>query len=284
MPARPRLFAPCLRLLRTRFAPFAEDIFISFSDWLDKAKKLGAQIRNGEVINNQTDHYYFRVSSAERLPDGKPAKGRHSDLFDNPFIGKDLSMFDRDQPFFIVDGSEQRGIHCRFGMEGVMAECHYDSGRNFVALMRGMKRYILSSPDECPNLDMYMKGPSARHTKGNWGDIDYAKAKLAKASAMEAILQAGDMLYIPSGWFHHVRRAVPCHTAHACPSCRPAMPSHGAPTSSADHQHDAELPVQHPLREPRHLAGRDFLVWFPPWLAREGLRSQASSTPGSCTG
>ncbi|CAE7404149.1 hif1an [Symbiodinium sp. KB8] len=182
----------------------AHDIFISFSDWLDKAKKLGAQIRNGEVINNQTDHYYFRVSSAERLPDGKPAKGRHSDLFDNPFIGKDLSMFDRDQPFFIVDGSEQRGIHCRFGMEGVMAECHYDSGRNFVALMRGMKRYILSSPDECPNLDMYMKGPSARHTKGNWGDIDYAKAKLAKASAMEAILQAGDMLYIPSGWFHHI--------------------------------------------------------------------------------
>ena len=35
------------------------------------------------------------------------------------------------------------GINCRFGMKGVAAAAHYDGGRNFVAMLRGRKRYAL---------------------------------------------------------------------------------------------------------------------------------------------
>ncbi len=44
--------------------------------------------------------------------------------------------------FFVTDIRKNKGIQCRFGMRGVIAEAHYDGGRNMVALLRGEKRYI----------------------------------------------------------------------------------------------------------------------------------------------
>jgi hypothetical protein len=35
------------------------------------------------------------------------------------------------------------GINCRFGMKGVISTAHYDSRRNFIAMIRGRKRYYL---------------------------------------------------------------------------------------------------------------------------------------------
>ena len=42
-----------------------------------------------------------------------------------------------------------QGVHCRFGMSGIIAEAHFDSGRNMVALVQGKRRYILLPPDQC---------------------------------------------------------------------------------------------------------------------------------------
>lgn len=40
----------------------------------------------------------------------------------------DLSIFKPTQSFFMADVRQQRGIHCRFGMPGIIAETHFDSG------------------------------------------------------------------------------------------------------------------------------------------------------------
>jgi len=38
-------------------------------------------------------------------------------------------MFDPSHPsFWMVDPPQQRGVHCRFGMPGIIAESHYDQG------------------------------------------------------------------------------------------------------------------------------------------------------------
>jgi hypothetical protein len=37
------------------------------------------------------------------------------------------------------------GINCRFGMKGVAAAAHFDGRRNFVAMLRGRKRYVVSA-------------------------------------------------------------------------------------------------------------------------------------------
>jgi hypothetical protein len=49
------------------------------------------------------------------------------------FVAKDLELFSTKQNnFFITNVKDNKGIQCRFGMRGVIAEAHYDSGRNMV--------------------------------------------------------------------------------------------------------------------------------------------------------
>ena len=59
-----------------------------------------------------------------------------------------------------------KGIQCRFGMKGVIAEAHYDGGRNMVAMLKGAKRYILAPPHACPSLSIVKEKahPEYRHS------------------------------------------------------------------------------------------------------------------------
>ena len=41
---------------------------------------------------------------------------------------------------FVTNVARNKGIQCRFGMRGIIAECHYDSGKNMVAMLKGKKR------------------------------------------------------------------------------------------------------------------------------------------------
>ena len=100
-----------------------------------------------------------------------------------------------------------KGIQCRFGMRGVIAESHYDSGRNMVAMFKGAKRYILNPPEACPYLGIISntKHPSYRHSKLDWSDIEQAKEyNFGQARAIDTVLRKGEILYIPSFWFHYI--------------------------------------------------------------------------------
>lgn len=133
---------------------------------------------------------------------------------------------------YLVQPEKQRGIHCRFGMPGILAANHYDASRNAIAVLGGSRRYIISRPEQCPNMGLYPVGhPSARHSRVDWttASEDYRKmlesddlfgsssedsswvkyrndlTRLANnATSTEVILQAGDVLYLPSYWFHFI--------------------------------------------------------------------------------
>ncbi|RYE98645.1 MAG: hypothetical protein EOO41_02135 [Methanobacteriota archaeon] len=115
-------------------------------------------------------------------------------------------MFDPERPnFFMVEPAGFQGIHCRYGMPGIIAESHFDAGRNFIFMVRGRKRYILSSPQQCGNLHMMKSGPSARHSSLDWtSDAGISALMDSGAEALEVILEAGDALYVPSFWFHFI--------------------------------------------------------------------------------
>ena len=85
-------------------------------------------------------------------------------------------------------------------------ENHFDGARNMVALMGGERRYILSHPDQCENLALFPKGhPSARHSAVDWSNPDLNKfPQFRYAEANEVVLQAGDVLYLPTTWFHFI--------------------------------------------------------------------------------
>jgi hypothetical protein len=93
--------------------------------------------------------------------------------FQTPWIADALPYFSPKESLFVVDTDEFNGINCRFGLRGVIAEAHYDGHRNFVAMIRGRKRYMLLPPSECKNLHLLPRGhPSGRHSAIDWSDVE----------------------------------------------------------------------------------------------------------------
>lgn len=156
--------------------------------------------------------YYLRASTGAR------------GMTDYGWIGKDVPIFNgaAGPSFFVVVPSEQRGVHCRMGQPGIIAEAHFDAGRNFIAMIRGRKRYILSPPTACPHLEILRDGPSARHSSADWTSQE-GIAKIASARGLEVVLEPGDVLYVPAFWFHFI---VSLSTNIQCNS-RSGTPPHG---------------------------------------------------------
>ena len=136
-------------------------------------------------------HWYYRLI-------GCGAQGR-CDKDSSEYLFDEMPFFQpRDGGLYIVEPPRQKGIHCRFGMKGVIAENHFDGSRNAIAVLGGERRYILAHPEQCPNLALYPKEhPSARHSAVDWSDPDLETyPEFVDARANEVILQAGDVLYL----------------------------------------------------------------------------------------
>lgn len=147
-------------------------------------------------------YFYFRLNAdLKSAREASPSK----------FIYDELSFFDprkrRDSEFYIVDPNQERGINCRFGMRGVTAAAHFDMSRNMIAVFGGERRYILSSPSQCKHMALYPKGhPSVRHSSLDWSDpAEWDEhPEFKKGTINEVVLHAGDVLYLPTNWFHYI--------------------------------------------------------------------------------
>lgn len=167
-----------------------EDVFITFGEFLSEAEKA----ENYGNIHGDKPLHYMTISATEGIS--------------TPWIKNSFPFFAPKESFFIVDPDGFKGINCRFGMRGVVAAAHYDGARNFVAMVRGRKRYILLPPSECKKLDLLPKGhPSGRHSNLDWRMDAIPKDKVetfSSALATEVVLSRGEVLYIPSFWFHYI--------------------------------------------------------------------------------
>ena len=158
---------------------------ITYDEWVEKASQTE------EEMGPREPHWYFRVN----------AKGGTSH-----FMFKELPFFLPEENFYIVEEEDTRGINCRFGMMGNTAATHFDGSRNFVMLFGGERRYVLSHPKSCLNMGLYPQShPSGRHSALDWSNPDLEKyPEFAHATANEVVLQAGDVLYLPTHWFHFI--------------------------------------------------------------------------------
>jgi len=176
--------------------PPTEMIEMSYPDWLSHAN-----ITDESQLTPNVDHWYFRLIGCGYHREGRCDKNPSEYLFD------ELPFFQPKQnDLYMAEPDEQKGIHCRFGMKGVIAENHFDGTRNMVAIMGGERRYILSHPDQCENLCLYPKGhPSGRHSAVDWAHPDWDEFRhFRDARVNEVVLQAGDVLYLPTAWFHYI--------------------------------------------------------------------------------
>lgn len=187
---------------RAGFEPPTDTVDMTYAQWLEKAKKVEASRRQKEE-----EHWYYRLNAM---------------LHNHAYLYEELPFFDpaKGRSMTVVKPEEHRGINCRFGMKGTVAESHYDSHNNFIAVMGGQRRYILAHPDQCENMELYPVGhPSARHSR-----IDFSKAyylwrdsdrPFVSTQVNEVLLQPGDILYLPTYWFHFI---VSLNTTYQCNS------------------------------------------------------------------
>eukprot|EP00977_Amphora_coffeiformis_P023005 scaffold12058_cov163-Amphora_coffeaeformis.AAC.2 len=204
-----------LRNLPSDWKAPTENVLMTYAEWSERAdamdRVVAQQQQPGQPpAHAQLDHYYFRLN----------AKDKHR----NGYLYEELPVFDPALSYdvenlFMLHPNEERGINCRLGMAGNVAEAHYDYSSNWITLLGGHRRYILAHPRECHNLALFPKGhPSARHSSVNWSEIfpgstndggssttsHAAEQALSAAVATQVILQASDALYLPTNWLHFI--------------------------------------------------------------------------------
>ena len=92
-----------------------------------------------------------------------------------------------------------------------------------VVVLKGMRRYILNPPSACSLLGIISdkKHPSFRHSILDWSSVSEGiKHNFDKVQAIDTIMHAGEVLYIPSYWFHYVISlgySVQCNSRHGYP-------------------------------------------------------------------
>lgn len=184
------------------------------NDWTFRKWSTHATYADATRLSFDQPHFYWQA--------GVPREERYSPPAEWGFISRDLPMFSDTKPnFFQFRPEEQKGIQCRFGERGVTAATHYDSGRNMIAMVQGAKRYILSPPKECHKLGIVTARANTlyRHSLLNFGHIHYLDTEEGKdmpeqergwlersqtALAIDTVLKAGEVLYVPSHWFHYI--------------------------------------------------------------------------------
>ena len=217
-------FVPAFWQTATMGLPPVRNNDFTFAEWAKHARYADAK-----RLSSDQPHYYWQA--------GARKKERFRDVSKQSFISRDLNktLSATQDNFFIFNLAAQKGVQCRFGERGVTAATHYDGGQNMIAMLTGAKRYILSPPRACPELGVFsaQKSPIFRHSLLNFDHIQYWDQqeeqkrndqpeatdwlgqtmsqterdwlhKASEAPALETVLKAGEVLFLPSFWFHYI--------------------------------------------------------------------------------
>lgn len=92
------------------------------------------------------------------------------------------------------------------GPAGTVTPLHCDFTDNLFAQIWGRKRFRLYPPHHKPFLYTWQVNRALFGAKFDPEAPDYGKHPLARqAQEVQCELQPGELLFLPSGWFHHVR-------------------------------------------------------------------------------
>jgi hypothetical protein len=187
-----------------------------FREWTidDFGEKFGdvkagiMRLKNGQ---SDADTYNDSISSAVPVRDivhsiKKGAGGAEMVLASNteafyPMIASDIEV-----PIYCKDGRFFRS-RIYLGPKGLITSLHQDLPDNLYAVVKGSKHITLFAPDDrkflYPN-SVFSKHPN--FSRFNPDKPDFKKYPSSeRATPIEVYLKEGDLLYIPSLWWHHIR-------------------------------------------------------------------------------
>lgn len=89
---------------------------------------------------------------------------------------------------------------------GCVTPLHFDRKHNFLVQIEGRKELTLFHPKETPKLYPALHSSHRHISEVDLDAIDHERfPRFAEAVAETVILNPGEELFIPSGWWHHVR-------------------------------------------------------------------------------
>jgi hypothetical protein len=97
--------------------------------------------------------------------------------------------------------------HLWVSADGNATPLHHDTAHNLIANIYGRKRFLCFSPEDTARLYPHPKSSRYPHvSRVNPERPNLATfPAFADARAFGAVLEAGELLYLPPGWWHHVR-------------------------------------------------------------------------------
>ncbi|CAE8653992.1 unnamed protein product, partial [Polarella glacialis] len=99
------------------------------------------------------------------------------------------------------------------GFSDFLTACHYDQQHNMFLQIRGAKRFLLFDPSCTPALYPFPSHhPLDRKARLDLENPDFESFPRSRALAgrgVEALLEPGDVLFLPMSWFHHVHSIGP---------------------------------------------------------------------------
>ena len=160
------------------------------ANYEQNSDKLRSEMRFGEFVDitetiGETNNYYITANNSETNTEAL------KDLW------QDIIPFAE----YLRDDPANRGFFW-FGPKGTVTPLHHDLTNNFMAQVRGRKLVRLIAPYELPNLY------NNRHCYSavNLDKIDYDQFPLFRnVTVIDVEIGPGDLLFLPVGWWHHVR-------------------------------------------------------------------------------
>jgi hypothetical protein len=128
-----------------------------------------------------------------------------------PYLGNNFWPADKkgwfEFPPYFAEYSEE-APKLWIGPGGTVSPFHRDKTDNLFVQVKGRKSVLLGSPDQWQELYAWSIDPTGQF---EGCDVDPEKPDLerfplfARAHLLRVSLEPGDMLFIPEGWYHHVR-------------------------------------------------------------------------------